>query len=154
MNTLKYLFPAIILAACSSHELPPPSQKESALVAGPWATLPKNCQIHGRTQDFTLTTSGHVESGAIYIYLTFKTPQSAPPAVTITGLSIPLAVEGKSPTFNFKMPFNQTIAAHLQEPATYFNVRYYNVGATQAYESSLPTPGFIDALNFLGPTCD
>lgn len=143
---------AISLAACGPASLPPP-QKEVAIVNGPWAVLPKSCQIHGRTEDFTFATDGHVENGFIYLYLTFKTPQAAAPAMSITGISIPLSAEGKSPVFSYKMPFTPAIASALAQPATYFTIRYYSAHESHAFESALPTNGFIEALNQLGVQC-
>jgi hypothetical protein len=142
----------LTLAGCAPTGLPAP-QKEFAFVSGPWAALPKSCQVHGLTADFTLATDGHVEKGNLYIYLTFKAEQAAPPSIAITGVPLPLAPEGKSPIYSFKMPFNPTIAARLNEPSTYFTIRYYNTGTTNAFESALPTPGFINALNLLDSNC-
>lgn len=142
----------LLLAACQSHHLSP-TKKESAIVNGMWAALPKSCQIHGRTEDFTLAADGEVENGNIYIYLTFKTRQIMPPVMNITGLNLPLAPEGRSPVYSYKVAFTPAIAQRLAEPATYFVIRYYSAGNTKPFESALPTTGFIEALNLLPETC-
>lgn len=155
-SSLSRLLIAILLSACSWNAInppPPPNNKEAPLVFGPWAALLASCQIRGRTEDFTLTTTGHLENSTLRLYLTFRHPQAATPRLSITGLSIPLPPEGRSPTYGYNLPLTPDIAAKLTDPTAHFQVLYYNEGIGQAYEGNLPTNTFMEALASLANNC-
>lgn len=129
-----------------------PADRLAPLSFTPWVV--QGCTVFARGADMKLSSQGQiVENGNVAMQLESAVWLAKPPAASITGVAVPVIVEGVRRNFTLQIPYNpETGAAMLQEDA-YLTISYRPLGQTADIDISLPTHQLMLALGAMGRTC-
>lgn len=143
------------LAACSrpvNHM--DPYKPDPGLRFGDWQLLPPPaCVVAAKGGDIQAVTDGRFSGPMLEVRLAFAVPGVRPPAVRLTGVAVPLPVEGSGRAFAINLRYDPETAAALLQTDSFLSVVYQPLSAPTPREVNFGTRGLVHALAHLQERC-
>lgn len=151
-------FMAAFLASCTVGPVgkPVPKWTPPAEVPryGDWTVETQDCSLSTNTGDVKAESDGRLQSGhLIAIKLTFLMPLVRPPLITMSGLPVPMPVDGSQWTFRTYLEYAPHTVAHMNDPGTFLVVSYHPLNTIAPREVHMDTRGLMQGVAHISKVC-
>jgi hypothetical protein len=137
----------ILLAGCATPPAPP-QRAAAPTTFGPWVI--NACTLGSKAADVWLRTTGSLTFGGDLELTAHFTPVLVrPPYATLSGLPVPIRVEGTNRRYTLFVPYNPETGAHMLQPGRYLTVSYQPLGSAAIQDVSFPTAPLMQGLGAL-----
>lgn len=134
-------------------KLPKWQQPEPVERYGDWVLEPRDCSLRAASAEVKAGSTGIVQNGLLGVRLDFLMPLVRPPVVSLSGIPVPLPLDGSGWTFRTYLAYDAKMIAHMMEPGTFIVVSYQPLNTTQVREVHFDTRGLLLATAHLKKGC-
>ena len=120
---------------------------------GDWVVEPDACVLQAGSGDVQAETDGRLSGQLIPIKISFLMPLVRPPLVTMSGLPVPLPLDGSSYTFRTYVEYSPRTVAHMNDVGTFVVVNYQPLNTTQPREVHFDTRGLMQGIAHVSKVC-
>lgn len=120
---------------------------------GDWVVEPETCLIRAGTQDVQAETTGKLENGVLAVKLDFPMQLVQPPTPSMSGLPVPMPLDGAWRGFRTYIAYDSQTVAHMMDPGTFVVIAYQPLNSQAVREVHFDTRGLLQAIAHVGKTC-
>ncbi|MFZ2587598.1 MAG: hypothetical protein WAZ18_05740 [Alphaproteobacteria bacterium] len=149
---------ALLLTSCMPGPVGKPVPKWTPPVDvpryGDWLVEPEDCSLHASSSDVQAESTGKLQSGRLIpLKLTFLMPLVRPPVVSLSGIPVPLPLDGSQWTFRTYLDYSPNSVAAMNEPGNFVVVSYQPLNTLQPREVHFDTRGLMDGVAHIARVC-
>lgn len=120
---------------------------------GDWVVETDDCTLHANGAEVQAESTGKLSGGLIPVKITFLMPLVRPPMVSMSGLPVPLPLDGSGYTFRTYLEYSPRTVAHMNDTGTFLLITYQPLNTTQPREMHFDTQGLMHGVAHVSKVC-